>query len=498
MEDDELPTSVDQHYRRLKSLVAEFLDLSGLEARACFSRMFSEVAESPLLGVSTIGGMVGLCAYIKVVLELGVAKIGDSDVVSVSDIADFAARIAVPFVVLSIGIGILTLAWTACLILDHRKTLKFSTVMAAILVLLFLPFGWFLWSSGGNPGTSINIFFLSLAILALLPCAWLIRAGLRRPGVKTDDEVQRDLLIVLRAIADPRTLLLVFAGICISLVFSKQISVLDFDQSTIARVSSLGQPAIHVVELSKTGDAMVVTSIARLSRGWIVRRLTPTSSESDILIINSSEIACVRDLTMEEQSAIRQGRLMPIFRQCAKKADDPKRDPNAGASVSDYATRVLGCKSNTFSRGASPVVMYRFNTDEPPDLKNISAVADDHQLFIVPAEEFTGAGLPGGLGRSTEPSVSYIGKYLEKEELGKAWVLGFASVVGDPSHNLDLSARRAQFLRQNLIKSGRISAELAERIEYRGLGATFLSGMTSPSDVESDRIAIAFLCSADR
>ena len=116
----------------------------------------------------------------------------------------------------------------------------------------------------------------------------------------------------------------------------------------------------------------------------------------------------------------------------------------------------------------------------------------------MPAEEFTGVGLPSGLGRSTEPSVSYIGKYLEKEELGKAWVLGFASVVGDPSHNLDLSARRAQFLRQNLIKSGQISAVLAERIEYRGLGATFLSGMTSPSDVESDRIAIAFLCSGDR
>jgi hypothetical protein len=236
-----------------------------------------------------------------------------------------------------------------------------------------------------------------------------------------------------------------------------------------------------------------------------VRRFKPTENESPMLVVATTDVACVREPTSKERVNAASGKLIPLSNQCTAKAvtlnhDTLSSNGDVGnwGSVDDYATRELGCDSKTFAKDSKPVRAYYFSFGVPrADYDAVSF--SDKNVVSIPALEFTKLGLPPFRGAQANPNSDLPGllNELGDDKGGKIWVLGFASIAGDPSKNFDLSARRARALRQLLVRAGKampLSQAIAERIEFRGLGATFLAGMASPNDLASERVAVAFLC----
>jgi hypothetical protein len=477
------------YYHRLNGAVRDFLNLAGAEASACFERMFTEIGKSPLLGLSAIGGLIGLSAYVKALWELHHAGILDSDVIALGDIADIALRIAVPFSALAVCAALLMLTWTQCLRRDHRHTGWYAFVTLLLAAIFFVFYRFYAWIPG-SPAVLLAYSFVVMGSLAIIPVLFLIWFGLVQPGVNRDDRLQSYVLNALRFCADPRMLLTIFVAICLVLIVWPEISVLDFDDSSTAH-----EP--RALELTTGGPVLLVGPVARLSRGWVVRQIVPGvlrapgDEEHDLLAISPTGVACLRDLTPNEEQALAAGRIPLLARECAKKPEESKPEPATWASVADYATRALGCPTDTFRVGAPPAILHQFLHDEP---KDVALPKDVGTLLRVPAEALNVSGLPVADRRLPADSSASNNDSYGKPDRAKAWVLGFASIEGDPAHNLDLSSRRARWLRQELINGETWPGISPDRIEYRGLGVTFLSGVNSAKEVDSERIAIAFVC----
>src|SRR5438477_61812 len=100
----EQPAAVSQTYAervalvraKLEGPVERYLAQPGEEARACFHKIFDSFGESPLLGLSALGGLVAIFAYAKALWELDSYGVDAAALISAGDVGDFSVRLSVP------------------------------------------------------------------------------------------------------------------------------------------------------------------------------------------------------------------------------------------------------------------------------------------------------------------------------------------------------------------------------------------------------------------
>lgn len=498
----------------LRKPIDQFLELPGDEAGASFKRIVSNIGEHPLIGVSALGGLVSVFAYIKALRELRHLGIHSAGLVSTSDIGDFAARLAVPFILLVVAFIVLVLIWATTLQSDHRRKLRFTFtvgVPVALFVILYFAFCglaplWLdldagfgdalksAWKNSHNtplgvfrvvwpPDDLISGIFLIALVCAVVPAIGLLVAGLK-PGVYEDDRVQLGVLTVLRKVSTPTGLLVIFSLLGVVLLFTDRVSVLPLQPDPSAGAQAT---ADKILESKQSHLPMLIKPrFARLSTVWLVQS---AAEDSSWFLIASGDVACIRALVPATEKK-------PYSKLCNNPPPPPEAARNLPISIARYASTLFGCNAANFESKTRALVI-RFARDEPRAKPPITSTPP--RLWWVGSDALTYPGL-AMLGIPSESPVANADPLIEKlqKDKGTIWVLGFASSEGGLSHNRDLSQRRAQYLLKEVQK--RVPAlpdgkEPTANIKYRGLGADALSGLLGVQYAPEDQIAVAFWCS---
>jgi hypothetical protein len=137
---------VNELATRTDAPVKLFLNLPAKEADARFRKMFVTLGKHPIVGVGALGGLVALFAYAKALAELNDIGLQSTGLLAAGDIADFASRFAVPFVLTVAAFISLVLVWTDMLKADHRRPGKFLlALLPGMIGLIFTYAGYFWW-----------------------------------------------------------------------------------------------------------------------------------------------------------------------------------------------------------------------------------------------------------------------------------------------------------------------------------------------------------------
>jgi hypothetical protein len=197
-------------------------------------------------------------------------------------------------------------------------------------------------------------------------------------------------------------------------------------------------------------------------------------------LLRQDDVACVRPF---EQAEWKTG----LKRQCL--AEAPKPPPRAAANIAEYARAFLNCGPQSFDGSRDKALVFNFELGEPQTDSQIARwIGSSHATFrVVGADRLKLAeleGVRGDRGDEADPT-----KYLvSSNPNAMLWVLGFASVIGRPTLNQDLSERRARAVARQLYGQGLPLAGA------RGLGAGLMSGTNRPQQDAGEQIAVAFLC----
>jgi len=530
----------------LEAPVARFLAQPSEEARACFQRMFNSFGESPLLGLSALAGLVALFAYAKAVFELDNAYIYGAAFIAASGLGDLAVRLSVPFILRLASLVVLIGGWIMLLRLNHRHSALFWPVVFGFVLLFGASVLLFSWWSHPYSGIVVLGSFIALSVaLLLLPALLLFHFG--RTGGLVDDRVQRVLLQVLSWFTDPAGvfLTLVLLGVCV--LSTPGLSVL-FDPGLPAPTEVHGPlcPREFGILESKiyAKPVPIRRRLARLGDVWIVQRadipktadidpkycggesarrgvpadkkeLTQSGgSESEAVglhwvVLRQDDVTCLRDFDAKEwrdglaRQCLSEPSAMPPPPSPPPPDGPPPTNPppptpslSAPASIARYAEVFLGCREQPFEDPSSPpALVMHFNTGKP------ASRAEALRWRLSPAGELASV----ALSRLKEPGLDGVrdiqatGPQMESPFHGwkslapteVVWVLGFASIVGQPSSNENLSERRALALKELL--GARLALD-ESAVKYRGLGASLMSGRASPQQNPAEQIAVALVC----
>jgi hypothetical protein len=483
--------------------VDRFLQQPGDEARACFQKIFDSFRDSPLLGLSALGGLVALFAYAKAVLALEDFSVDGAALISAGDVADFAIRLAVPFILLVVALAAVVGGWIAILWWDHRRGARywcspvaFLALLAASLVLLAL------WAppDGRKWGVVLAAIALGAGVL-VIPAGFLAYVG-RKDGVKWDDRLQRCLLFVLRGFAHPLGILAGFAVLGLCLLEMTSTSVL-FDRGLSASASSSASGCsddLMVLEAKSYPLPVVVRKrMARLGSMWLLERVEygkPNPNQScyiraavpQWIMLRQDDVTCVRPFDVGES-------VKGFKRECPNEVGTRPPPVVVSAppeSIAEYAHRILGCDDQAFEDPSVNSLVAKFRTDEPETtsgaLRSAATIAKEFRSLPMPRLRVLGL---GALREATSSPVGFSSGWRLNEGNPVIWVLGFASIAGRSSSNEDLSERRAFAVKKAIERAALLDPNL---IKYRGLGSNLIAGTASPQQSEEEQVAVAFVC----
>jgi hypothetical protein len=473
----------EQRAATLSESILEFLDLPRQEALAYFMRMLDNVGTHPLLSIGALGGLLGLFAYAKALAELDALKLSPVGLITSGDITDFALRLAPAFLLSCVAALSIVGFWVVALAFNHRKAWTFAAALAACGALLWFAYTALIEWAPPHNYWQLDWLGFGLAgalLLVLFPIVMLFVAG-QRPGVQDEDVWQRFILRSLRVLSDGRGLLLLFIALGLGLLGSERFSVLFAKGAP-----PLPQEPSLVLETKLYEHPIPIdATFSRLSTVWIVRRITGNAAPWSI--VASSEVACVRSQTPLEQGT------KSLTNACTNPRPATAFLPD---TIAGYATTFYRCERNSFSDQRSIAVM-TFETGVPTTPAAIGAAIVKERLRRSTAEKLAVPGLVGLLHAQEQPPSELI-KALRDDPAANVVVLGFASTAGRSSNNDDLSERRAIALRRSLLTAAGYqepeSANLQDRVPYRGLGEGLLSGLFGVQEAVRDQVAVAFLC----
>lgn len=204
--------------------------------------------------------------------------------ISASDVADFAIRLTIPFI-LALGLFALwTGAWVRTLVADHREPKTFIPQLALFLILLPLP-AYLLskWAPGSGSWLSgVNLMTCVAIVSVMLTTALLVIAG-QTPGVGWDDKTQTRVLAVLRTLARPVGLFSAFVVLGVCLLETDQASVIFDFSAPVTRDGARSdcQDEFLVLEFKQSAAPIIVyRRMARFGTEWLVQRVVrPTPKQ---------------------------------------------------------------------------------------------------------------------------------------------------------------------------------------------------------------------------
>lgn len=260
-------------YVQLEQPVERLLQQPGEEARTCFKKIFDAFGESPLLGLSAIGGLVALFAFAKAHLELDTDLVDAVGLISAGDVADFSIRLSVPFALLVGAAAALVGGWILLLTLDHRRPLVYVPAVLAVeiayLLCLYLFFNRAPNHSNPLLAQSLGLAALGGSLLLLVPAARLVYLG-QTKGIIADDRFQRGILFGLPALLFG---LFAFLGVCLLAI--PDLSVL-FDRGlpTYWKDGRACYNDLLLMEVKSYRAPVVIRKrMTRLGSMWLVQRV---------------------------------------------------------------------------------------------------------------------------------------------------------------------------------------------------------------------------------
>lgn len=506
---NEIATLLRRVASELDRPTSQYLLLPSEEAKACWARMFLNLGKHPLLGLGALGGLLGLIAYAKALLELGRMGLADDGLIGTSDVSGFTARLGVPFILLVLMYAGFSRALVELLTRDHRNPRRFAAFVLLGCVLIVLPFGLlFLWSDPLSVGSlAAPSAFAALCCIAVLGFGLaLLRAG-QITEIATDDSVQRAVLSLLRFGASVQGLLLVFVVLGFGLLFATNgVSALFWREAPEISHLSSGRPTgedqlwpldsdrgawnskRRIVEMKWEIPISTGPSVTRLGGRWIVfpeNEPAPgalpwrDSNPSAWVALSAEDVACIRPRGRENEP-----RLL-----CRKPPTDPVEPgkPIGQASIGGIASQVLGCEPQAL-RDTTDVLLTQFLRDLPRSENDLAIVG----AWMIPGSDLFEPGIPI-VKDSQRASDEQIQGFVRTYEVGEMWVLGLSSAPGTPTYNLDLSERRALVTRKRLAQH-LSSPALSANLKTLGMGEHPVADLTGVQGAKEHQVSVAFAC----
>lgn len=504
----------------LQRPVSRFLEQPGAEALAYFQKMFNAFAESPLLGLSALAGIVGLFAYAKALLELERSKLYIGSLISASDVTAFAIRLGVPFVLLALAVGAVVFGLVMILALsqrDERGAYWGFTITAVIFCGLFLlTYG--AWVQAGRIERWTLFLAWSFASAILIGVALNLYEYGKDPGVEDEDMLQRRLLSVLHFITLPGPLLSAIVVIGLYLTVPPHSSILFdplFPWSITPRASSRAK-GLMVVVAKSIAQPIVAGRITEIDSLVAVQEVGPrvvsgTAQSQDVqgaperwLVLQSADVRCVGPLNAQSECGLTDSSKAapssnPHQELTSHRSPGLRQDeqPLSGlapppASIALYAETFLDCDAASFRDSYGTALVFNFSKGQHVIMEREQRGRKMDSFTVVPVSNLSEPDLEGvrGLKGVKRDLLAFLreGTAHPQERL---WVLGFASVSGRPSSNADLSQNRARTVLRYL--EG-VNPKFYLDGRYRGLGANLFSGLGSSQEGSNDRIAVALFC----
>jgi hypothetical protein len=476
--------------------------------------MFSNIGKHPLLGFSTLGGILGLMAYAKAILELHKMGVYDDGIVSTTDVAGFTARLALPFILLSLMFAAFVRALANLLTADHRRTLRFSFVIIVGMIALVIPYVLlYLWS---DPLSLHSFLAPTILVLGFVSVSGylgirLLFAG-QTPGVANDDSVQRNILMFLRWVATALGLLIVLIGIGLGLLFfTNAVSPLFWREAPEYSFSSSGAYPNEKASLAtspsrrrwSTSTRVLETvwgtpiatgpSIARFGDRWIFFPDSDSMPDRDPwrgwdktrwTDIATAKVECIRRKFEAKEPTL-------VCHSPEKTPPPLPGEPIGQASLGGIATHILGCDPDAL-RATTAVLLTQFQQGRPRAGEETTAENGTMRRWLIKGSSLFLSGIPD-VKALTPASDPQLRDFITNYEKGEMWILGVSSAPGSPTYNLDLSERRA-VVTQIEIQSTLSTPDLRKNIKTYGLGEHSVADLTGRQGAAEHQVSVAFAC----
>lgn len=392
-------------------------------------------------------------------VELSSTGLNLVPLMTASEVASFGPRLSLAFALLA-GAGVaMAYFWTRLLEVDHTGKRFELEMLVPAFSLSGLAAAFWIWAPTKNGIEGSDIALIAFLALSFAP-AFLLRLSALFRGVGGDDRLQTTVLRSFQFLATTTFgLLTAVIGIGVALLYTERISVAFATARGPFYVETKNaREGIQVEDrFGKFGDMWVFKTTAEQGN-----RIEPTAW----FLVANSEIKCFSGPAL--------GGPLPGWRPCAVPGQENRR---TGSTIQGYAQWRLGCSSESFAPDHFAAIA-SFGTDLPEPGNNERAT----DIKWISTEQLSKRTLEA---EADAPDAKARFDAAVAAKTGTTWVLGFASRKGTPSHNADLSKRRAHALSAAL--------GILPQAQRRGLGEENPIA-AGDEDAKEQRFAIAFVC----